>query len=102
MRGRTRDSIPDSHGGQPGKRYGPEAYLLLWRDEKKTWPVIVESRGQGAYWRTEWRSVVFSDESRSCQGVSNGCVLVRSWPGERLQPNCLRPRHTALTPGIIV
>ncbi|GBM42757.1 hypothetical protein AVEN_81583-1 [Araneus ventricosus] len=31
-----------------------------------------------AYWRTEWISVVFSDESRFCLGTSNDRVLVRS------------------------
>ncbi|GBN76927.1 hypothetical protein AVEN_200071-1 [Araneus ventricosus] len=46
-----------------------------------------------AHWRTEWRSVVFSDESRFCLGASDGRVLVRRRPGERLQPTCLRPRH---------
>lgn len=55
-----------------------------------------------AHWRTEWRSVVFSDESRFCLGASDGRVLVRRRPGERLQPNCLRPRHTGPTPGVMV
>ncbi|GBN73285.1 Transposable element Tc1 transposase [Araneus ventricosus] len=53
-------------------------------------------------WRTEWRSVVFSDESRFCLGASDGRVLVRRRPGERLQPTCLRPRHTGPTPGVMV
>ncbi|GBO20097.1 hypothetical protein AVEN_178687-1 [Araneus ventricosus] len=39
-----------------------------------------------AYWRKGWRSVVFSDESRFCLGASDGRVLVRRRPGERLQP----------------
>ncbi|GBL79540.1 hypothetical protein AVEN_18124-1 [Araneus ventricosus] len=55
-----------------------------------------------AHWRTEWRSVVFSDESRFCLGASDGRVLVRRRPGERLQPTCLRPRHTGTTPGVMV
>jgi transposase len=55
-----------------------------------------------ADWRTEWRSVVFSDESRFCLGASDGRVLVRRRPGERLQPSCLRPRHTGPTPGVMV
>ncbi|GBN01898.1 hypothetical protein AVEN_137408-1 [Araneus ventricosus] len=46
--------------------------------------------------RTEWRSVAFSDESRFYLGASDGRVLVRRRPGERLQPTCLRPRHTGL------
>ncbi|GBM97398.1 hypothetical protein AVEN_822-1 [Araneus ventricosus] len=41
-----------------------------------------------AHWRTEWRSVVFSDESRFCLGASDGRVLVRRRPGEHLQPTC--------------
>ncbi|GBN74320.1 Transposable element Tc1 transposase [Araneus ventricosus] len=55
-----------------------------------------------AHWRTEWISVVFSDETRLCLGASDGHVLVRRRPGERLQPTCLRPRHTGHTPGIMV
>ncbi|GBO24776.1 hypothetical protein AVEN_88794-1 [Araneus ventricosus] len=51
-----------------------------------------------AHWRTEWRSVVFSDESRFYLGASDGRVLVRRRPGECLQPTCLRPRHTGPTP----
>ncbi|GBM94183.1 hypothetical protein AVEN_100403-1 [Araneus ventricosus] len=55
-----------------------------------------------AHWSTEWRSVVFSDESRFCHGASDGRMLVRRRPGERLQPTCLRPRHTGPTPGVMV
>ncbi|GBM70362.1 hypothetical protein AVEN_151495-1 [Araneus ventricosus] len=55
-----------------------------------------------AHWRTEWRSVVFSDESRFCLGASDGRVLVRRRPGERLQPTCLLPGHTGSTPEIMV
>ncbi|GBM88055.1 hypothetical protein AVEN_215123-1 [Araneus ventricosus] len=55
-----------------------------------------------AHWRTEWRSVVFSDESRSCLGGSHDRVLVRRRPGERLQPTCLRRRHTRPAPGVTV
>ncbi|GBN75642.1 Transposable element Tc1 transposase [Araneus ventricosus] len=56
----------------------------------------------GADWRAEWRSVLFSDESRFCLGASDGRVMVRRRPGERLQPTCLRPRHTGPTPGVMV
>ncbi|GBM19608.1 hypothetical protein AVEN_107286-1 [Araneus ventricosus] len=51
-----------------------------------------------AHWRMEWRSVVFSDESRFCLGAS----AVRRRPGERLQPTCLRHRHTGPTPRVMV
>ncbi|GBL72493.1 hypothetical protein AVEN_115405-1 [Araneus ventricosus] len=50
----------------------------------------------------EWKSVVFSDESRLCLVASDGRVLVRRRPGERLQPTCLQPGHTGSTPGIMV
>ncbi|GFV30003.1 HTH_38 domain-containing protein [Trichonephila clavipes] len=50
------------------------------------------------HWRTEWRSVVFSDEIRFCLDASDGHVLVRRRPGECLQLNCLQPRHTGPTP----
>ncbi|GBN12951.1 hypothetical protein AVEN_165564-1, partial [Araneus ventricosus] len=55
-----------------------------------------------AHCRTEWRSVVFSDESRFCIGASDGCVLVRRRPGELLQPTCMRPIHAGHTPGVMV
>ncbi|GBM16365.1 hypothetical protein AVEN_28324-1 [Araneus ventricosus] len=38
-----------------------------------------------AHWRTEWSSVGLSDENRFCLGASDGRVLVRRRPGERLQ-----------------
>ncbi|GFV11729.1 HTH_Tnp_Tc3_2 domain-containing protein [Trichonephila clavipes] len=46
-------------------------------------------------------SVAFSEESRLCLGASYGRVLVRKRSGERLQPNCLQPRHTGPTFGIM-
>ncbi|GBN82670.1 hypothetical protein AVEN_103246-1 [Araneus ventricosus] len=55
-----------------------------------------------AHWRTEWRSVAFSDERRFCLGASDGRMLVRRRTGERLQPTCLRPRHTGPLPGYMV
>ncbi|GFX71902.1 transposable element Tc1 transposase [Trichonephila clavipes] len=66
--------------------------------------VYPERRGTEfkAHWRTEWRSVVLSDESRFFLGASDGRVLVRRRPVQRLQLNYLRPRHTGPIPGIIV
>ncbi|GFT30017.1 transposable element Tc1 transposase [Trichonephila clavipes] len=55
-----------------------------------------------AHWRTEWRSFVFADERWLCLGASDGSVLVRRRSGEHRQPNCLRPRHTGPTSGVIV
>ncbi|GFW59627.1 transposable element Tc1 transposase [Trichonephila clavipes] len=55
-----------------------------------------------AHWRTEWRSVAFSDVRRFCFGASNGHLFVRRGPGEHLQLKCLRLRHTRPTPGIMV
>ncbi|GFW50943.1 transposable element Tc1 transposase [Trichonephila clavipes] len=52
--------------------------------------------------RMEWRSVVFSNKSKFCLGASGGCVLVRGRPWKRLQPNCLWPKHTRPTPGVMV
>ena len=49
-----------------------------------------------------WRSIVFSVESRFCLGASDGRVLVTRKLGERLKPNCLRPRHAGPTPGVMV
>ena len=53
-------------------------------------------------WRMEWRSVVFSDESRFCLYASDGHTRVRHRPGERHLPKCIRPRHTGLTSGFMV
>ncbi|GBL74630.1 hypothetical protein AVEN_163776-1 [Araneus ventricosus] len=50
------------------------------------------------HWGTELRSIVFSDESKFCLGASDGRVMVMRGQGERLQPTCLRPRHTGPTP----
>ncbi|GBM84571.1 hypothetical protein AVEN_33845-1 [Araneus ventricosus] len=55
-----------------------------------------------AHWSTEWRSVMFSAESRFCLGASDGRLLVRRSPDERLQPTCLPSRHTGPTPGVMV
>ncbi|GFX93870.1 uncharacterized protein TNCV_3412331 [Trichonephila clavipes] len=48
--------------------------------------------GARAQWKTECRSVVFSDESRFCLGTSDGRMSVSRKPGERFQPNCSWPR----------
>ncbi|GFY14630.1 HTH_Tnp_Tc3_2 domain-containing protein [Trichonephila clavipes] len=50
----------------------------------------------------EWKSGVFSDESRFCLGASDGHVLVRRRPGERRLRNCQRPSHTRPAPGVMV
>ncbi|GFW26187.1 uncharacterized protein TNCV_3396831 [Trichonephila clavipes] len=55
-----------------------------------------------AHWRTEWRSVLFSDESRLCLGASDGHMLDRKRSGKRMQPNCLRLEHSGPTPEVIV
>ncbi|GBM99604.1 hypothetical protein AVEN_99699-1 [Araneus ventricosus] len=41
-------------------------------------------------------------DHRFCLGASDGRVLVRRRPGERLQPTCLRTRHTGLIHGVMV
>ncbi|GBM55448.1 hypothetical protein AVEN_187554-1 [Araneus ventricosus] len=55
-----------------------------------------------AHWRTEWIFVVFSDESRFSLGASDGRLLVKRRPGERLQQTCLQPRHTGPTKRVMV
>ncbi|GFW66210.1 uncharacterized protein TNCV_1711091 [Trichonephila clavipes] len=54
------------------------------------------------HWGTEWRYVAFYDESRLCLGVSDVLVLVRRRPGECLQANSLRLRHTGPIPGVLI
>ncbi|GFU78827.1 HTH_Tnp_Tc3_2 domain-containing protein [Trichonephila clavipes] len=46
--------------------------------------------------------LLFSDESKFCLGDSDGRVLVRTRQEERLQLNCLLPRHTGSTPGGLI
>ncbi|GBM88383.1 hypothetical protein AVEN_149440-1 [Araneus ventricosus] len=77
----------------------PVAYIPLTPNHCRLRREWCEAR---AHWRTEWISVVFSDESRFCLGAIDGRVLVKRKPGERLQPTCLRPRHTGPTPGVMV
>ncbi|GFW06283.1 uncharacterized protein TNCV_37571 [Trichonephila clavipes] len=55
-----------------------------------------------AHWRMEWRFIEFSNENRFYFGASDGLVFARRRPGECLKPNCLRPRHTGPTPGVMV
>ena len=40
-------------------------------------------------WRVEWRSVVFSDESRFCLYASGGRTSVRRRPGNHHLPDCI-------------
>ncbi|GBM13591.1 hypothetical protein AVEN_84136-1 [Araneus ventricosus] len=37
-----------------------------------------------------------------CGSSGQGKILPQERPGERLQPTCLRPRHTGPTPGVMV
>ena len=53
-------------------------------------------------WKMEWRAVVFGDESRFCLHASDGRLRVRRRPGERCLVECIRPRHTGPTPGLMV
>ena len=47
-------------------------------------------------WKVKWCSVVFSDESRLCLYVSDGCTRVRHRPGEHHLPECVCPWHDSL------
>ena len=62
---------------------------LLWRHERVNW-------------RVEWRSVVFSDESRFCLYASDGHTRVCCRPSERHLPECIHSRHIGPTSGFIV
>ncbi|GFT13067.1 uncharacterized protein TNCV_431701 [Trichonephila clavipes] len=46
--------------------------------------------------------IMISDESGFCLGSNEGRMLVGRRPGERLQQNCLWPRHTGPTDGVMV
>ncbi|GBM03329.1 hypothetical protein AVEN_256879-1 [Araneus ventricosus] len=84
--------------GQPRDRH-PVACIPLTPNHYRLRREWCEAR---AHWRTEWKSAVFSNERRFCLGASDGRVLVRRRPGERLQPTCLRTTHTGSTPGVMV
>jgi hypothetical protein len=53
-------------------------------------------------WESEWHAVVFSDEVRFCLHASDGRVHVRRRTGERVLPDCVRPRRVGPTPGVMV
>ncbi|GFW70221.1 transposable element Tc1 transposase [Trichonephila clavipes] len=48
------------------------------------------------------RRLAVEHRTAFCLRASDGRVLFRRRSGERLQPNCLRPRHTGPTPGVMV
>ena len=50
----------------------------------------------------EWRSVVFSDESRFYLYASDGRTRVRRIPAERDLPEFIRQRHINPTSGFMV
>ncbi|GFS02786.1 transposable element Tcb1 transposase [Elysia marginata] len=50
----------------------------LWAQEHAAWD------------RIQWRSVVFSDESRFCIDPADGCVRIWRRSGERHQADCVR------------
>ena len=53
-------------------------------------------------WRVEWHHIIFSDESRFCLHVSEGCTRVQRRPGEHHLPQGICPRHTDPTSGFMV
>ncbi|KAJ8876055.1 hypothetical protein PR048_023963 [Dryococelus australis] len=65
----------------------------LYRHERLRWYHEIVS------WRSEWRVVVFSDESRLCHGQSIAHVRIRRRKGERDNPSCIRTHNSGSTPG---
>ncbi|MBJ5584651.1 transposase [Salmonella enterica subsp. enterica serovar Typhimurium] len=53
-------------------------------------------------WTTEWHDIIFSDESRFCLQHHDGRIRVWRQRGERLFDTCIRHRHTAPSPGVMV
>ncbi|GFT62287.1 hypothetical protein TNCV_4716981 [Trichonephila clavipes] len=53
-------------------------------------------------WATEWKEVVFIDESRICLGHDDGRIRVWRHRGERMLNSCVMHRHTGPAPGIMV
>ena len=53
-------------------------------------------------WRLEWRSVIFTDESRFCLYASDGRTRVRRRPSDRHLPESIRTRHKGPTSGFMV
>ncbi|GFT50974.1 transposable element Tcb2 transposase [Trichonephila clavipes] len=73
-------------------------------------PLTPEHRQQRLQWCqarsmwnvTDWRKVVFSDESRFLLGTDDNRVRVWRHPGERYNSLHTVLRHTALTAGVMV
>ncbi|GFW11781.1 transposable element Tc1 transposase [Trichonephila clavipes] len=50
----------------------------------------------------DWHQVVFSNESRFNLWDHDGRIHVRRYAGERCLPECVKERHSGLTPGVMV
>ncbi|CAH1987174.1 unnamed protein product [Acanthoscelides obtectus] len=57
---------------------------------------------QRSLWDQEWKSIVFSDESRFCLGMHDGRARVRRRRGERRNPQFFVERHVHHTVGVMV
>ena len=104
----------------PGKKSGHMLHLLCHQgplgtvclqqdsDHMCLWPGYLLHHDtakhgySGVYWRVEWCSVVFSDQSRFYLSASDGCTHVQCRPGERHLPECIHPWQTGPTSGFMV
>ena len=105
---------PEQHPGKKSEHMshllchqGPlgTVYLLQDSDQTITYTTTPPSTATLVSWKNrlekEWRSVVFSDESRFCSSSSDGRTRVRRRFGERHLPECIRSRHTCPTSGFM-
>ncbi|GFV28788.1 hypothetical protein TNCV_3987371 [Trichonephila clavipes] len=53
-------------------------------------------------WATEWKEVVFTDESRICLQHHDGRIRVWRHRRERMLNSCVMHLHTGSAPGIMV
>ncbi|GFV98348.1 transposable element Tcb1 transposase [Trichonephila clavipes] len=52
-------------------------------------------------WRTEWNSIVFTDESRICRVHHDGRIRIRRHCGEKLLNCCIIHCYTGPAPGVM-
>ncbi|GFT88494.1 DUF4817 domain-containing protein [Trichonephila clavipes] len=90
--------------GLRGWMFFPGYCRQTWQDSTHYalllgWYLLKKTRCQVTT-RTTYRE--YCHTTRFCFGASDVRVLVRRRPGERLQPDCLWPRHIAFRPAVMV
>ena len=77
----------------------PLRQLPLSRDRQR---LRLQWTGERRHWRTEWRNIVFLDESCFNMSYTDCRIRVRRYAGERNLRACILQRHRGPTPSVIV